>query len=94
MMDKGFLAIIDRNLARMGFSDRSAFLRQAALEKLGRSGVPVDVAKSVAPSRVGKGGRPANVEDFVPTSRVAETNEVIQLPPRKPTTYKPHKPNP
>ncbi len=89
MMSESFLATIDRNLAPMGFSDRSSFLREAAMEKLRRSGVPVDTSQTVAPSRTGKGGRPYNVEVFPsPTARVAETNEPVAPTERKKVNYR------
>lgn len=57
VMKRDFLQTIDENLEKMGFSDRSQFIRTAVMEALRRSGYKVSTDLSVAPSRAGKGGR-------------------------------------
>jgi Arc/MetJ-type ribon-helix-helix transcriptional regulator len=58
VMKEDFVAKIDASLARIGFSDRSQFIRTAIAEALARGGLPVPNEDTVAPSRSGKGGRP------------------------------------
>lgn len=67
MMSHEFLDLIDGNLKRLGFSDRSSFIREAVRVKLGAS-----PSVAAAPSRAGKGGRPkkGDVESF--TALVSE----------------------
>ena len=52
------LARIDSSLQKVGYSDRSSFIRDAIVEKLQREGVEISYEISLAPSRAGKGGRP------------------------------------
>ena len=51
MMDTEFVNEIARNLRRGGYSDRSAFIRDAVYEKLRRLGVNVAYVKALAPPR-------------------------------------------
>ena len=50
-MDTEFVNEIARNLRRGGYSDRSAFIRDAVYEKLRRLGVNVAYVKALAPPR-------------------------------------------
>ena len=58
-MNEKFIEKMDSTLFKMGYSDRSSFIRAAIVEKLQAAGVKVPRVLSLAPSRVGKGGRPA-----------------------------------
>jgi hypothetical protein len=54
-----FLEEIDGALPRLGYTDRSAFIRDAVYRELKRAGIVIAPVLKEAPSRVGKGGRPA-----------------------------------
>ncbi len=56
----GFLEEIDEALARLGYADRSTFIRDAVYEKLTLHGVSVPQGLQSAPSRSGKGGKPSH----------------------------------
>jgi hypothetical protein len=53
-----FVQELDNGLNKIGFSNRSQFIRDAILEKLERAGRSVPRGYSQAPGRAGKGGRP------------------------------------
>jgi hypothetical protein len=57
MMKEEFLAEIDSATAKLGYSDRSALIRDAVYEKMERCGVKVPAQFKTAPPRTGKGGR-------------------------------------
>jgi|GEM_PF-705321 len=57
-MNEKFIEQIDAALHKVGYSDRSSFIRDAIVEKLHAGGIPIPVELSLAPSRTGKGGRP------------------------------------
>jgi Arc/MetJ-type ribon-helix-helix transcriptional regulator len=57
-MNEKFIDAVDKALPKVGFSDRSSFIRAAIVEKLTKAGVKISVELSLAPSRTGKGGRP------------------------------------
>ena len=57
-MNEKFIEQIDAALHKVGYSDRSSFIRDAIVEKLHGGGIPIPVELSLAPSRTGKGGRP------------------------------------
>lgn len=55
-----FLNTIDESLQKIGFEDRSKFIRSAIMEHLKREGISVPKEWMLAPSRKGKGGRKNN----------------------------------
>jgi Arc/MetJ-type ribon-helix-helix transcriptional regulator len=57
-VNEKFLEAVDKALPKVGFSDRSSFIRAAIVQKLTQAGVKISVELSLAPSRTGKGGRP------------------------------------
>jgi Arc/MetJ-type ribon-helix-helix transcriptional regulator len=57
-MKEDFIAQIDSAYARMGYSNRSEFIRSAILEKLERGGFRLPAGIALAPDRLGKGGAP------------------------------------
>lgn len=61
MMRDAFIHEIDRLVPLCGYSDRSAFIRDAVYEKLESMGYKLPREISTAPARTGKGGRPKNV---------------------------------
>lgn len=84
-----FVDLIDSHLEKMGFSDRSSFIRRAIYERLTQDGVrAIDEAVSLAPARTGKGGRPSHVSAsagaIAPKSpKVKEAAKKLALLPRK-----------
>ena len=102
LMQESFLEEIDAKLAAMGYSDRSAFIRDAVYAEMARNGVTLPPALKTAPQRKGKGGRPRKNPDPAPKddaskivimecksqSKVAEGSEPAAMPPRKKTSYK------
>lgn len=87
-MSEEFVEKIDRNLTRMGFSDRASFIRQAAKEKLSKSGVAVSAEEVTAPSRAGKGGPKRKIIPLISDRVAAEGDDAEGLPNRLPTSYK------
>lgn len=63
MMDERFIAEIDDAYPRLGYSDRSTFIRDAVLKEMANHGYKLPLAYKAAPPRVGKskGGRPRKV---------------------------------
>lgn len=57
-INKKFLSFIDSKLGKLGYSDRSSFIRDAMAEKLTHGGMNVKKEIVLSPSRAGKGGRP------------------------------------
>ena len=57
-MNEKFITKIDASLPKVGYSDRSSFIRDAIVEKLQGAGIDISYELSLAPSRTGKGGRP------------------------------------
>jgi len=57
-MKEKFIEEIDKALEKIGYSDRSSFIRDAVSEKLRAAGVNLATELRLAPSRTGKGGRP------------------------------------
>jgi Arc/MetJ-type ribon-helix-helix transcriptional regulator len=57
-MKERFIEEIDQALEKMGYSDRSSFIRDAVAEKLRSEGFELPIDLPLAPSRAGKGGRP------------------------------------
>jgi Arc/MetJ-type ribon-helix-helix transcriptional regulator len=57
-MKERFIEEIDQALEKMGYSDRSSFIRDAVAEKLHSEGIEFPKDLPLAPSRAGKGGRP------------------------------------
>ena len=59
-----FIKQIDDNLAGIGYSNRSQFIRDTILEKMTLAGISIPKEISLAPDRAGKGGpkksRPVN----------------------------------
>lgn len=80
MMSHEFLDLIDGNLQRLGFSDRSSFIRDAVRVKLGAS-----PSVAAAPSRAGKGGRPkqSDLESFTALVSEPGTEYKTKKPPKK-----------
>ena len=74
-----FLEEIDASLPRLGYSDRSTFIREAVFRELEREGVKIAAHLKEAPSRVGKGGRPPLVVKSAPK----------ETPPSKPADLPP-----
>lgn len=60
MMNEDFRAEIDAALPRVGYSDRSAFIRQAVYKSLQELGIEIPAHLMAAPSRKNKGGRPSH----------------------------------
>lgn len=58
-LDKDLLTAIGEALGPK-FADRSAYIRQAVVEKLRRDGIPIDEGLALPPRRIGKGGRPTH----------------------------------
>lgn len=94
-MKEDFLSLVDGNLEQMGFSDRSAFIREAVREKLKESGVEVEKILTLPPNRAGKGGRKPKVIGMPPStipepiSKVAEdAGAPFKSPPAKATNYR------
>ena len=95
-MQESFLEEIDAKLASMGYSDRSAFIRDAVYAEMARNGVTLPPAMKTAPQRKGKGGRPrkdAGESNIVPmkeepSAKVAEGGEPAAPMPRKKASYK------
>ena len=56
MMKEEFVAEIEASLAKMGYADRSAFIREAVYEKMERMGIKIPREYHVAPLRSGAGG--------------------------------------
>ena len=50
-----FIAVIDENLFKAGYSNRSQFIRDAILEKLGRVGIPLPAGLHLPVQRAGVG---------------------------------------
>ena len=60
-MSQRFIDELKGALARLGYSNRSDFIRDAILEKLKNEGEPIHPSMAAAPARTGKGGRPRRV---------------------------------
>jgi len=56
MMKEEFVSEIEASLSKMGYADRSAFIREAVYEKMDRMGIKVPKEYHVAPVRTGAGG--------------------------------------
>ena len=65
-MKEKFIESIDQALEKIGYSDRSSFIRDAIAEKLRAAGVILPIELRLAPSRTGKGGRPRHVQPAEP----------------------------
>ena len=52
-----FIRELNDGFRQAGYSNRSQFIRDAIVEKLGRMGIEVTPEFAVAPDRIGKGGR-------------------------------------
>jgi len=74
MMSEEFVDLIDSSFPTLGFSDRSAFIREAVRVKLGAA-----PALAAAPSRAGKGG---------PKPTVLVREEIEPYRPKKTNTKK------
>lgn len=61
MMDEKFRDEIDAAFPKLGFSDRSTFIRDAVYKRLEEMNIRVSASLKAAPSRAGKGGRPKKV---------------------------------
>ncbi len=57
MMDEEFLDEIDKGFPKLGYSDRSTFIREAVYKALEEQGIKLPALLKAAPSRSGKGGR-------------------------------------
>lgn len=57
-VNEEFLKNIDAAIPKVGYSDRSSFIRDAIVEKFHKEGVKISIELSLAPSRTGKAGRP------------------------------------
>lgn len=62
-ISEDFLSEIDAALPRLGYSDRSSFIRAAVHRELERQGVELPLEMIAAPSRKGKGGSPSHKEN-------------------------------
>ena len=56
-MNEKFIEKIDAALPKIGYGDRSHFIRTAIIEKLQAAGIKVSPILSLPPGRMGKGGR-------------------------------------
>jgi metal-responsive CopG/Arc/MetJ family transcriptional regulator len=65
MMDRKFCEEIDAAFPRLGFSDRSTFIRDAVYKRLEEMNIRVPASLKAAPSRAGKGGRPKKADQSV-----------------------------
>lgn len=83
-MNEKFIEQIDAALHKVGYSDRSSFIRDAIVEKLHAGGVPIPVELSLAPSRTGKGGRPP----LSASRRAAAKKAKTVKPPRGKTKFR------
>ena len=61
-MNQKLIEKMDDALAKVGYSSRSSFIRDAIAEKLNAIGIEIPIALSIPPSRTGKGGRPRHTE--------------------------------
>jgi len=59
-IDDRALAELDRVLLKLGYPDRSKFIREAICEELKRKGFEVPKEFFSSPSRIGKGGQPTH----------------------------------
>ena len=60
MFREEFLAELDACLDKLGYSDRSQFIRDAIYDYLSRKGHTLPPILKAAPSRKGKGGTPSH----------------------------------
>jgi Arc/MetJ-type ribon-helix-helix transcriptional regulator len=60
MMDENFREEIDEALPKTGFSDRSAFIRNAVYRRLEELGIEIPAELQLAPGRKQKGGTPTH----------------------------------
>ena len=58
MLDEKFRDEIDAAFPRLGFTDRSTFIRDAVYKRLQEMNIHLPASLKAAPSRAGKGGRP------------------------------------
>lgn len=68
-MNEKFIVQIDLSLPKIGYSDRSSFIRDAIVEKFHKSKINIPVELSLSPSRAGKGGRPPLAKNRVVAKR-------------------------
>jgi hypothetical protein len=59
-MNEEFIRAVNAGIKRLGYGNRSDFIRDAIVEKLARDGIVIDPALAAAPSRAGVGGSPAH----------------------------------
>lgn len=75
-MKQAFIDELADALPRLGYGNRSDFIRDAIIEKLNREGVDLPPVIGAAPSRVGVGGRPSHrVHYNTPPLTPAQFNE-------------------
>jgi hypothetical protein len=55
-VDEKFIQMLDAGLAQAGYRNRSQFIRDAIIEKLGRANVSMSPELALPPHRVGKSG--------------------------------------
>ena len=79
-MDEEFIRSLDAAVIRSGLGNRSAFIRDAIVEKLADMGVDIPTEVATAPSKIGKGGRPSHRTGVItyppPVISAAAMNEV------------------
>lgn len=74
-MKEKFIEGIDQALEKIGYSDRSSFIRDAIAEKLRSEGINLPTELRLAPSRAGKGGRPRHASQQAEKSAASQAAE-------------------